>query len=388
VRIISKTNHTIARLPADPSVFGVNFGGSIDYGLRFSPKKVMNFEFDVFVPSIVADTYILSTIPHDSFVVATRDVCARSDFRASQQGTFTFLLLYHHKYTVTANHTGLTGNDQFWSVGPNQDASVTRLLVNEVSNGFSEWGIRLGSSDSPRGIAVQFQPENRNPPAGYPPFRKAFAATATASILRGTNMTLAPPDPNCSAIVLPEPKARRGPHYRLKYRVIHLNRVPGSGHRSSLTKKSPAEQAVPPAPPPVQQPPPFQPRVQPVPDKNQRQPEEKKLKSWLRWRPTLFFSMTAKTLIIGVCVLAFVAIVIGMVIGVLLFPTQKRGKRGKSDIEALLPDSPYSGGPERSGPPSASFNRMGILGQGKKFDTYGIPLVTGARGSCPFESPK
>jgi hypothetical protein len=80
-----------------------------------------------------------------------------------------------------------------------------------------------------------------------------------------------------------------------------------------------------------------------------------------------------KTLMIGVCVLAFVTIVVGMAIGLLLCPISVTIKRGRSDHQSLLPDSD---GSEHPRAPSAGFNGKGILGPGEGLNTYGVPLVT------------
>jgi hypothetical protein len=286
-------------------------------------------------PRLTADSHVLSTLPIDTFVVASPGYCDRSDFTTGPS-TVGFIYLNRYPYIARSSRTRLPADILFASTEVNR---ITDLDGGTRISELSEWAVRIPAGGPDSSFVLRVRPRFRT--SGYPPFRGTFRRGDGATFLTaGDRVGAAEPVCRTNGTVAPPAVARANvsqivnftaPRRRVRHRYLYYH------HPAQKPAASPSR-------PPT--------------------------------RRGLLLSMSVRVLVTWVLILAVGSAVLGIVAGLALFPAKKRPRKGLEDNEALLPASHYS---EEGRPPVGELTTHYLTG--RLPDTYGIPLVGKTEGS-------
>jgi hypothetical protein len=216
-------------LSGSGQIFGVNFGVNLSFSLRVLYPFGEAAPFRVFEPSFTPDTYVVSTLPQDDFVVSSPQFCARADVAGDATGTFGFVFLQSGRYKVTVVRRGLAPGDsvryRIGSGDPSAAVPAAEFPEAQGSSDWSEWSVSLAQPGAPRALSLGFLTDRRARQK-YPPFRQAFARDATIGVLERPAILSPPEDPRCAETTAARPPPVARAWYQEQWRDDWMRGVP------------------------------------------------------------------------------------------------------------------------------------------------------------------
>jgi hypothetical protein len=167
----SSSGASLGVISKQKNVFGLNFGSS-DVCLTLTGVEG-TVSYAIFEPSFVPDKYVISTYRSDHFIVATRDLCSKADFRSRPGATFGFFHLNGVMSHVSGIQSGTDDGDliqfQLNAKEPAREWTGTGEIVTQ-SSGLGAWSVKLGRSGSSKAVALSFSATSGQ----FPTIRKKF----------------------------------------------------------------------------------------------------------------------------------------------------------------------------------------------------------------------